>query len=477
MLRRILPTALALTSLLQACTVGPDYKRAADSVIETPAANGAFSSQGQGLSSVEQTNPWWRLYDDRRLDDLIAMAFAGNTDLRMAEANLERSAALLREAKTLQEPTVPVQAGVQYAQQAGEQYLLPITPPVSTDYQVGVSIGYDLDLFGGIRRGIEAQANDHRAIEAARDLVKVNVAAETTRAYVDACGAGLQLESAKKSLELQSQSLSLTEKLFLGGRAIDLDIVRSRQLVDQLTGAIPPLEAARRNALYRLATLTGQAPGRYDPLLEQCAAPPRILSPLPVGNGAQLLRRRPDVRAAEFQLAAATARIGVATAELYPDIRLGAGVGSLGAAKDILTSPTNFWNLGLIVNWQANQSATRAKIDAANAAAKGALAQFDGTVLGALRDVETALNVYVHDLQREQSARQARDDAQQAARDATKLQLAGRATELSVVDANRTLAASEQTLAQVQSAIAEDQVNVFLTLGGGWQREQSTNTN
>src|SRR4029077_6182426 len=156
-----------------------------------------------------------------------------------------------------------------------------------------------LDLFGGIRRGIEAARADDEAVEAARDLVRVNVAAETIRAYVDACGAGMQLEAAVRVLSVQQQSLALTERLFQGGRAIDLDVTRTRQLVDQQTGVIPTFEAARRNALFRLATLTGKPPALFSRELESCSSPPRLTRALPVGDGAALLKRRPDVRRAE----------------------------------------------------------------------------------------------------------------------------------------------------------------------------------
>jgi multidrug efflux system outer membrane protein len=253
------------------------------------------------------------------------------------------------------------------------------------------------------------------------------------------------------------------------GRANDLDVTRQRQLAKQLEEVIPGLRAAQRNALLQLAVLTGRAPAQYDVDLESCNAPPRLLSPLAVGDGAALLKRRPDVRQAERLLASSTAEIGVATAQLYPDIQLGFSAGSIGLTKDIFTSPTNFWNLGVIVNWQANQNSTRAKIAAANAGAKLALANFDGTVLKALREVESALNNYVHDLQREGSAMASRDQAKRATEEAQRLEFGGRANELAVLDAQRTLASAELSLAQIQATISNDQIAIFLSLGGGWQ--------
>ena len=474
-MRRIGPCSrmpLLALALLSGCTVGPDYKVPEQALVNDSKANRGFATTSAVLSGQTLPDQWWALYDDPRLDRLVTEAFAANTDLRLADANLERSAALVKEAKTLQQPSVAVDGGIEYAQLSGEQYLLPVRPPVNTLYDGGVTVGYDLDLFGGIRRGIEAAEADHQAVEAARDLVRVNVAAETARAFADVCAMGLQLITAKHALALQQQNFGLIQSLRKGGRAIELDVTRSRQLVDQLAISIPALEAVQRNASFRLATLTGRVPGEFDVALEQCATPPRVLKPLPVGDGASLLKRRPDIREAERRLAAATAEIGVATAELYPDIQIGISGGSTGAVSDFLTGPTNFWSLGGTLKWQANQSAARAKIEAANASTKMALAQFDGVVLKALRETESALNVYIHDLQREQRSKAARDDAAKAADQAHRLESGGRATALAALDAERTLAAAEQSLAEVESAVSADQVSVFLALGGGWQMSQ-----
>ena len=451
------------------CMVGPSYHVPESALINSSAAREQFiASDNPALTDAPSPDSWWHLYQDHRLDEWVAEALRSNTDLRQADANLERSRAALKVARALRQPSALVNAAVQYSQMAGEQYLLPITPPRATSYDTELTVAYDLDLFGGIRRGIEAARADDEAVEAARDLVRVNVAAETTRAYVDACGAGMQLEAAARVLAVQQQSLALTQRLYQAGRAIDLDLTKARQLVDQQKGVIPSLEAARRNALFRLATLTGKPPAMFEHDLETCASPPRLARPLPVGDGTTLLRRRPDVREAERELAAATANIGVQTAQLYPDIAIGLPVGSIGVARDAYMSPTNYFGIGAVLKWQANQSAARARVEEAKASTKMALAAFDGVVLAALRDTETALNVYVHDLQREDSTRLARDETERAVRDSERLQGAGRATSLDVIDAQRAYATSEQVLAQLETALAEDQVAVFLALGGGW---------
>jgi outer membrane protein, multidrug efflux system len=467
--------ALLVLGILSGCAVGPDYKLPLSALFNGASENRDFASRRNQPAFSEAPVPdnWWKLYDDPRLDSLVRQTIAANTDLRAAAANLEQSRALLEETKTLREPSVVLDGGVEYGQVAGEQYLQRITPPVAWGYDTGLTVGYDLDLFGGIKRGIEAASAEDEAVAAAHDLVLVNVVAETAQAYGLVCGTGLELISAQESLDLQRQSLTLTKRLMVDGRAVALDVTRQRQLVRELEEVIPSLKAAQRNALLQLAVLTGRPPAQYDTDIESCAAPPRLLTALPVEDGAALLKRRPDVRAAERELAAATAEIGVATAALYPDIQIGMSGGSTGVVRDAFTSPTNLWNFGVAMNWQANQDATRARIAAASAGANQALANFDGTVLRALRETESALNNYVHDLRKEQSAVASRDDAKRAVDEVLRLQRDGRANQLSVLDAERTLAGAELSLAELRTGISADQSAIFLALGGGWQEPAS----
>jgi len=252
-----------------------------------------------------------------------------------------------------------------------------------------------------------------------------------------------------------------------------LDFTRSSGLAAQISANIPSLEAQRSNSLYRLAALTGHPPSEYPRSVESCSQAPRVRQPIPVGDGMSLLRRRPDVQEAERQLAAATARIGVATADLYPDVTLGISAGSTGALTDILTSPTNRYGIGLGIHWQANQSVARAQIKAAGAAATGALANFDGVVLKALRDTEIALTTYARDRLRDEDLGTAQARAGQAEDEAQQLYNGGKTDFLSLLDAQRTLASADGALAASHAQLATDQVAVFLTLGGGWESEET----
>ena len=456
-------------------TVGPDYRSPPlAALVNAPAAQGPFiSASGSEFSQQPTPHAWWRLYDSTPLDQLVNEALVANTDLRAARANLERSAALLEQVQARRQPTAAVNFDPSYQQLSAESYLYPSSVSPSGLYDTGLTVNYDLDLFGRLRRAVEAAQADDEAVKAAYDLTKINIAAETARAYAEVCSAGEQLAVARRSLQLQLRSTAVTERLVEAGRASKLDFTRSSGLAAQISANIPSLEAQRSNSLYRLAALTGHPPSEYPRSVESCSQAPRVRQPIPVGDGMSLLRRRPDVREAERQLAAATARIGVATADLYPDVTLGISAGSTGALTDILTSPTNRYGIGLGIHWQANQSVARAQIKAAGAAATGALANFDGVVLKALRDTEIALTTYARDRLRDEDLGTAQARAGQAEDEAQQLYNGGKTDFLSLLDAQRTLASADGALAASHAQLATDQVAVFLTLGGGWESEET----
>jgi len=452
-------------------SVGPDYRGPPPSaLVSAPAAQGAFvSASGPAISQELVPSAWWRLYNAPALDALVHEALVANTDLRQASANLERSAALLQLAKAQRQPSVEVNFDPSYQQLSPESYLYSGSLSPTRLYDTGVSVSYELDLFGRLRRAVEAASADDEAVRAAYDLSRVSIAAQVARAYADVCGAGEELTVAHHSLQLQLQSTAVTRRLVAAGRAPLLDFTRSSGLAAQIRANIPKLEGQRTNALYRLAALTGRPPSEYPRSVEACAASPRILEPIPVGDGVALLRRRPDVREAERRLAAATARIGFATADLYPSVTLGVSAGSTGALTDFLTTATNRYGIGLGIRWQANRSMTRARVAAASAAAQQALARFDGVVLIALRDTESALTTYARDLQRSEDLATAQARASEAEQEAERLYRAGKTDFLSLLDAQRVRDSAKEDLAASHAQIAEDQVAIFLTLGGGWE--------
>jgi len=228
------------------------------------------------------------------------------------------------------------------------------------------------------------------------------------------------------------------------------------------------MEAGQRNAVYRIATLMGRVPAAFDHTLLACNTPLALRAELPTGDGQSLLKRRPDVRAAERRLAAATARVGVATAALYPDIKLGASLGSTGATADLLSPLTNRFGIGPLISWDLHRSTVRARIAQSEAQTRANLAAFDGTVLTALREVESALTNYAADLERLAELKTASDNAVRVSDRTAALRRGGKLGGLVALDAQRNRITAQQAVAAVQTDINRDQIGLFLALGGGW---------
>jgi NodT family efflux transporter outer membrane factor (OMF) lipoprotein len=465
-------TLSVLAAAVAACTtVGPDYHVPKEAVVKRDAANAPFMGAAeQPYKSEPLPADWWRLYQDPTLDKLVAKAFAANADLRVAAANLQRAHAVLEEVEEKKRPEVEMSAAPVYGRIAGASLGMPEQLPRTGIYDADIKVAYQVDMWGRIHRAIEAAEADQEAAQAASDLAHVMVAADTTRAYTEACSAGYQLKVAQDSVDLQGRFVKLTAERVQRGRGIAIDNSRAQAQFDQLRANLPTLEAHRRTALYRLAVLTGEVPSAFPAEVAKCATAPRVASAIPVGDGAALLRRRPDVRQAERLLAGATARIGVATAELYPNITLGASFGGVGFMKDFGDANTWKFALGPLISWNLpSTSSARVHIAQANANTAGALAKFDSVVLNALRETESALTVYARELDRNAALRAARDQSALAARQTAKLYQFGRTDFLASLDADRTLASSESLLAASDAQLAADQVQLFLALGGGWE--------
>lgn len=460
MINRLLLAAASSAALAACTTVGPDYRSPAP---QAPAQQPFVGAASPLFTGDEPPGRWWSLFRDPVLDRLVQQALTANTDLRVAAANLARTRALLRETGAARLPSTTASGSVTYADQPGL--------PADTVLDIGLDVGYQLDLFGRIRRATEAGRADVGAAQAAFDVVRISVAAETARAYADACSAGRQLGVARDTVRLQEQTFDLTRRLVAGGRGTALDTGQAGSLLEQTRATLPSLEAQRQAALFRLAVLTGLPPSQFSGEAAQCDAPPILSRPIPVGSGATLLARRPDVRQAERELAAATARIGVATAELYPDVQLGLSVGSTATSPGDLFSSSGFrLGVGPLISWSfPNTRVARARIAQAEASAQGALARFDGTWLAALQETETALTRYARSQERIAALRRARANSAEAARIARLRYRGGREAFQIVLEAERTLAQVEGSLAQAEAELSDTLVTLFLALGGGWQ--------
>lgn len=473
-LRPLLFVFSAAVGMLSGCAripVGPDYAVPRPLSPAQTASAGAFQSSTGVAADVALPPRWWRLYQAPQLDALIEEAFLHNTDLRQALANLERDQALEAEVHGAERPTVTVNGGPGFGHSSGLALLQQdYMPPSRFTYSAGVGVSYQVDLLGQLRRAIEAAEAGTEAAQAAVDLVRVNVAAGTARAYVQVCSSGLRLRRAHASKQLQEDAVRLAERLQHAGKVGNIDSTRARGQLEQLRAAIPPLQAQRQAALYQLATLTGKPPRDFPVAVANCEEPPHLAELLPAGNGTALLRRRPDVRQAERRLAAATARIGVATADLYPKVTLGLSAASAGFATRFGNRETFSYSLGPFISWTLpDTGVARARIAQAEAATRAAAAHFDGTVLAALREAETALDAYARALDRHTALTAARNHSATMAWQARTLYAHGKTAQLEALDAERTLAANETALAASQAQLVENQCAVFLALGGGWE--------
>jgi len=453
---------------LAACAAGPDYV----APVPLSASSGPFvSSQAPAFAQVPVQQDWWRLYEDPVLDQLIADALAANTDVRIAVARLEKARAALRGAKSDRLPRTGLSAGADYGR-LPEGQRAPGAPREDWTIDAGISVAYEVDLFGRVSRGIEAARGDADAAAADADAVRVAIVADTTQAYADAASGAAQLIVNREIVALLDRLLGLTQSRQSAGLATSLDVARIETLRDQRAADIPRIEARRQAALFRLATLTGRAPDALPEIAGRRSVGLEIARPIPVGDGATLLARRPDVRAAERRLAADTARIGVATADLYPRIALGGSFGSTGNdVASIFGAGPLRWLLGGLISWNfPNQEAARARIAGAEADSHVSLAAFDGAVLNALEETETALSNYSRTLERRQILKAARDSAEKAATITRAQQREGAIDSLQQLDTERTFAEAEAALAVQDALVAQAQIDVFRALAGGWSQ-------
>lgn len=474
-MHRIRGVRLSMTVYLlltvAACRVGPDYRSpalpaGADAPLATVSAAAA--------TTAEPPDDWWRLYNDSRLDALVQEALSANADLAVAEANLSSARALLASARVARYPETRVVAAGSYGRDASTDEILELGGhPPQTIWLLDdiLEVSYEIDLFGRVRRSVEASHANAQALAAARDSVRVIVAAETTRAYAQICALGEQLNVARHSLDVVTHEGEITQNRYDAGANSEFDVVRAQGLIAQTRAAIPPLEGQRRSTLFQLAALLGRTPVNAPADLEACAAPPALTALIPVGDGAALLRRRPDVRQSERLLAAATARIGVATGDLYPKISLVGSYGGVGTQLSELTADKGLtWGIGPSISWSfPNQALPRARIRQAQAGAGAALAGFDAAVLAALKEAEQSLATYGAALDRRQALADAQFRAHRAFDMAHEQFLAGSLSNLDLLAAEQTLITADAAVAASDAVLIQDQIALFKALGGGWR--------
>ncbi len=457
---------LPLLALAGCWSVGPDYEQPA-----LPETGPFKGGQAPLVSADPPPERWWEGLADPTLNTLIDKAVAGNYDLKAATANLAVARAARDAAGARQFPTLDANASLDRARasaetQLGELYVA--EPDVNLTEVAGV-LSWELDLAGRVRRQVEAADADSAQTEALRREVLVSVIAQVASTYVDLRGAQLRLDVANRNAQNQRDTFQLTVTLSDAGRGTDLDVARARAQLESTLATVPPLRAEVSADKHQLALLTGQTPAALDALLDPVAPLPPLPAFLPVGDPISMLRRRPDVAAAERGLAAATARIGVATADLYPTISFNATAGLNGIQPGDLGKKGAFnYAIGPSLSLPIFDLSVYARLRAAKATEQASMAAFQKAVLTALAETETALDSYGQDRDRRQSLTVAAEASGRAAELASTRYQFGIENFLTVLDAESRQLAAEDQLAQSEIAVTQDLVTIYRALGGGW---------
>ena len=408
---------------------------------------------------------WWTQFDDPVLDQLVSRALDTNHDVRIALSRVQQARAVFDETVRDRYPAVTAGASVERRDQVVPGFAE--EPQGLTIYQAGFDAFWELDLFGRIRSQIRAAAANAQSFEATADDVRVSVVAEVARNYFEIRGLQQQLTVAERSLVNQQETLRLAQVRRDAGFGEEQDVASAAARVAAIEASIPPIRSATAQREHRLAVLTGTRPGDLGADLTPRAYPP-LTKALAVGEPNSLLRRRPDVRAAERQLAAATAREGVAAADLYPRITITGFLGLLAGRGSLFdVGQSRAWAVTPAMSWAAfDIGSVRARLRGVEAATREAAATFELVVLRALEETENALVAYREEQQRlVRLAEQARESAR-AASIARVRYREGAADFLALLDAERTQLQAEDAVAQAEANVFTSVIALYKALGG-----------
>lgn len=455
MVIRTLCLAVA-TAVLAACAAGPDYR--APVPREVTLRNAAEEAFAPGVAVAQ----WWAQFDDPVLEKLVGDALLANPDMRLAATRVRAARAVFSERRLDPWPHVGVAA-------TGERTRQPDAAGGGIDevYSLGFDAAWELDLFGRLRRGAEAARADLQAEQAGLEDVQVSIAAEVARNYFLLRGTQKRIEVAEQTLRNLDQTQRLTETREALGAGSALDVHSSRAQLKAIEADIPLLRSIEATARYRLAVLQGLQPGALDELLAPKPVP-AFARALPLGDVRDLLRSRPDVRAAERRLASATARVGVATADLFPRISIRGFAGFLsGDFSSLVAGRNEAWSVSPAISWAAlDLGSVRARLRAAEAGADAAAVQYEMAVLAALEDAENALQDYARRQERLRIVVQQAEAAREAERLAAVGYREGGIDFLTLLDAQRTQLAADDALAEAEAAVNIAAVAVYKALGG-----------
>ncbi len=456
--------------LLSGCAAGPNYRQPET---KTDAAFGNLSQPNIATNQTAVT--WWHGFNDPRLDALVTQAFAANHDLRIATARVLEARALRTQAILNLAPIVHADASYtrSLASADAEPFALSRDQRTMGLYNGGFDATWELDIFGRVRRSVEAATAEVALAEASRQDVLVTLAAEMARNYFDLRGGQQQLKVFRRNAQTQRETVDLTLSKFRAGRTTELDVARARAELDSTLAVIPPLEASLKRAIHRLSVLTGQQPTTLEPELAPDAPLPALPALVNISNPADLLRRRPDIRVAERSLAAATAGIGIETADLFPRLTFNGNMAlESSQLAGLARAGGDTYSFGPRLSWAAlDLGRVRARIKAARARADVELAFYEKTVLLALEETENALVEFGHERARRDYLKAAARDAEEAFSLARQRYDGGVTDFLVVLDTERTLLNIQAQLAQSNTRTATSLVAIYKAMGGGWENE------
>jgi outer membrane protein, multidrug efflux system len=460
--------------LAAGCSVGPNYQKPD---IAVPTAWTEAQQNGVSARAAELTR-WWGAFNDTLLNSLVERGIRSNLDLRLAEARIREARALRAGTAADQWPGVDVSGSYSRSRNSENAFDVntgdaePSSFAQNRDlFRTGFDASWEIDVFGGVRRRVEAaDATLQASVEDRRNTL-VTLLGDIARNYIDLRGFQQRIAVTRANLKAQQEILDLTRVRFQAGLSSDLDVAQAEAQLNTTAAELPTLESSLKQAAHRLDVLLGAQPGAlWDDLAKESPVP-ALPAEVLVGLPSDLLRRRPDIRSAERQLAAATAQTGAAVADLFPKFSLTgrAGLQSI-SASDWFTGPSRFWSIGPTIRWPIfDAGRIRANIAVRNAQQEQALAQYEKTILVALEDVENSLVNYSREQERYRTLRDAVAANRRAVAMSNELYLRGLVDFLNVLDNQRSLFASESSLAQSEATMATNLVALYKALGGGWQ--------
>lgn len=462
--RFLMPCAVLI--LAGCATVGPDYK-APD--LSPPAAWHAELSEGleAGTEDPASLSAWWDALGDPVLSGLMEQAVKGNLDLKKAEATLREARARRTVSRSGLFPSVDASGSVSKSRGSEE------TGGGSERelYRAGFDAGWEIDFFGGVRRSVEAADADLQASREYRRDVLVSLTGEVALNYVDVRAYQARIAAAEETLAVQENTRRLTEARYRSGLEDGLAVRQARYALESTRSTLPGLRSALEEAKSGLAVLLGLMPGSLEETLSEAMPIPPVPRLIAVGVPADALRRRPDVRKVERELAAQTARVGVATADLYPKITLGGSIGLESLTADrLLSSGSLFYGYGPSISWPIfHAGAIRANIEVQSALEEQALHTYESTVLGALEEVENALVAFAGEQIRREALTGAVREAREAVRLARIKYEAGLTDFSNLLEAERSLLSFRDQQVTSEGAVASDLIRLYKALGGGWK--------